>query len=98
MMRTEAEWEVDCCVHGYHIYKSNWMGEQLDCVRELLNTGDRFAVAVMKDGTRIATYHTTVGYLPQKSIYLPKLLNTTKTEHQLYKTGCQLAKHLYLQI
>ena len=62
MAGTKAEWEVSCCVHGYHIYKSIWtavVGEQLNCVREPLNVQDRFAVAVIKDGT-------VVGHLPQK--------------------------------
>ena len=37
-----AEWEVDSCVHGYHMYESIWaaaLGERIGCVREPFNTG-----------------------------------------------------------
>ena len=57
-----TEWEVDSCVHGYHVYEAIWaaaLGEQIGCVREPLNAMDRYAVALKKDGT-------VIGHLPQK--------------------------------
>ena len=50
------EWEVDSCVRGYHVYESIWeaaLGEQIGCTREPLNTNDRYAVALKKDGAVI---------------------------------------------
>ena len=57
-----AERELPCCVRGYHIYKTIWaatIGEELVCEREPTNAIDRYAVAVIKDGTII-------GHLPKK--------------------------------
>ena len=57
-----AEWEVDSCVGGYHVYESIWvaaLGEWIVCIRELLNSRDRYAVALKKDGV-------VIGHLPQK--------------------------------
>ena len=57
-----TEWEVDSCVHGYHVYEAIWaaaLGEQIGCVREPLNAMDRYAVALKKDGA-------VIGHLPQK--------------------------------
>ena len=57
-----AEWEVDSCVRGYHVYKSIWAaahGERIGCIREPLNTNDRYAVALKKGGA-------VIGHLPQK--------------------------------
>ena len=45
-----TEWEVDSCVHGYHIYEGIWaaaLGEQIGCIREPLNTMDSYAVALV---------------------------------------------------
>lgn len=57
-----AEWEVDSCARGYHVYESIWaaaLGEQVGCIREPLNANDRYAVALKKDGV-------VIGHLPQK--------------------------------
>ena len=57
-----TEWEVDSCVHGYHVYEGIWaaaLGEQIGCVREPLNAMDRYAVALKKDGA-------VIGHLTQK--------------------------------
>ena len=56
------EYEIPCCVHGYHIYKEIWevvIGERLTCKREDTNNHDRYAVAVIKD-------RTIVGHLPKR--------------------------------
>ena len=57
-----AEWEVDSCARGYHVYESIWAaahGERIGCIREPLNANDRYAVALKKDGA-------VIGHLPQK--------------------------------
>ena len=57
-------YEVESCIRGYHIYKDIWtstVGEHLDCVREINNPEDPYAVAVIK-----ASENTTVGHLPRK--------------------------------
>ena len=57
-----AETEVPSCVRGYHVYKDRWaasVGELLTCSREPTNASDRYAVAVVKDGS-------TIGHLPRK--------------------------------
>jgi len=46
-----AEWEVDCCVRGYHVYQSIWaavVGEHISCLRQPLNEWDRNTVALKK--------------------------------------------------
>ena len=52
-----------CCVFvAIHVYQAIWtaaVGQVLPCVREPANPDDRYAVAVMKDGT-------IVGHLPKK--------------------------------
>ena len=56
------EFEVPCCIRGYHIYRDIWaaiIGEELGCIREPTNVHDRYAVAVVKDGQII-------GHLPRK--------------------------------
>ena len=57
-----AEWEVDSCARGYHVYESVWAaahGERIGCITEPLNANDRYAVALKKDGA-------VIGHLPQK--------------------------------
>ena len=57
-----AETEVPSCVCGYHVYKDRWaaaVGDFLTCSREPTYTSDRYAVAVIKDGT-------TIVHLPRK--------------------------------
>ena len=56
------EYEVSCCVRGYHVYHHIWaaaVGEELICEREPTNDKDRYAVAVLKDGS-------IVGHLPKR--------------------------------
>ena len=66
-----AEREVDSCVRGYHVYESIWvasLGEQIVCIREPLNSRDRSAVALNKNGV-------VIGHLPQKySKFVHRLL------------------------
>ena len=53
---------MESCVRGYHIYNAIWsapLGEELQCQREIGNSSDLYAVAVLKDST-------TVGHLPRK--------------------------------
>ena len=47
------EYEIACCVRGYHIYRhirEATVGETLICKREPTNHNDRYAVAVLKAG------------------------------------------------
>ena len=53
---------MERCVRGHHIYKDVWspsLGEVLQCTRELENTKDRYAVAVVHRST-------VVGHIPRK--------------------------------
>ena len=57
-----AEWEMESCICGYHIYQSVWipvLGEDLIRLREPFNSVDRYAVCVKKDDDII-------GHLPKK--------------------------------
>ena len=56
-----AEWEMESCIHGYHIYQSVWMLvlKDLICLREPFNSVDKYAVCVKKDDDII-------GHLPKK--------------------------------
>ena len=52
------DYERECCIRGYHVYKEIWaaaLGEQLVCEREPYN---RYAVAVVKN-------RTVIGHLPR---------------------------------
>ena len=54
--------QISSMVRGYHVYKDVWVassGDILQCVRELSNRHDPYAVSVKKDGT-------IVGYVPRK--------------------------------
>ena len=45
--------EKECVIHGYPVYKEIWeatIGDELDCLWEPSNIVDRYAVAVMKSG------------------------------------------------
>ena len=56
-----SEFEYKSCIRDYHIYKDIWsstVGEHLICEREMLNSTDRYAVAVLKDDIII-------GHLPR---------------------------------
>ena len=60
-----TETEVPNCMRGYHVCKDGWaaaVGELLTCSREPTNASDRYAVAVIKDGTTIGHVH-----LPRKT-------------------------------
>ena len=46
--------DITSCVQGYHIYKEMWtavIGERFSCMRKLANTRNRYAVALLKNGT-----------------------------------------------
>ena len=48
-------YEQDNCIRRYHIYQKIWnaeVDEHLVCERELLNSSDRYAIEVLKDGYR----------------------------------------------
>ena len=57
---------VQSIICGYHEYKSIWdnpvNGEELNCVREIGNSHDQTAVAVMKE---IDSETKTVGHIPR---------------------------------
>ena len=56
------EFERDCCICGYHVYKEIWpaaMGEELKCDREPENWCDPYAVAVKRSWV-------VIGHLPRK--------------------------------
>ena len=49
-----VEYEWESCIRGHHIYYPVWtsyVGEQLVCVREPLNSVDRFAVFIQPHDT-----------------------------------------------
>ena len=61
-MESDVRYERNNCMHGYHIYLSILdavIREEFPCRRDTGNERDRYAVAVMKDGTII-------GHLPRK--------------------------------
>ena len=67
------EYDIACCVHGYHIYRHFWeaaVGETLICKREPTNHNDRNAVAVIKAGM-------IVGHLPKKISRVCTRINVT---------------------
>ena len=55
-------WEVDYVLRGYHVYKDRWepfIGEVLNCERELTNAHDLYSVAAVHQSKG------TVGHLPR---------------------------------
>ena len=61
-----AAYEVEFCIHGYHVYKDWWgalIGEGVLCEREPFNDEDRYAMAVLKDDT-------VVSHIPRKISWL----------------------------
>ena len=57
-MQQQESFSVEAMVRGYHIYRSVWeaaVGEQLNCIREVGNRSDTFAVAVVKANDTINT-------------------------------------------
>ena len=89
-----AEWEVDSCVRGYHVYESTWvaaLGERIVCIREPLNLRDRYAVALKKDGI-------VIGHLPQK---YPKFVHCLLEEEELSSALSQAQEgiqQIYLRV
>ena len=53
-LRMEA-FEVESCIRGYHVF----IGKELNCVQERINTKDLYAVAVIRRST-------VVGHVPRK--------------------------------
>lgn len=69
-----SQYSFPSCVRGYHIYQNVWIpynGEELECVRQLENVVDRYAVSVVKNlgSGRSAV----VGHLPCKISHLCSL-------------------------
>ena len=59
----EEDFKLPSCIRGHHVYKDVWtpiIGEVLQCVREVGNVVDRYAVGVIKND------NTTVGHLPKR--------------------------------
>ena len=57
-----ASFSIEAMVRGYHVYKHIWtavVGEEFPCRREVGNTFDPFAVAVMRDDT-------VIGHVPRR--------------------------------
>ena len=82
------DYERECCVRGYHVYKEIWaaaLGEQLVCEREPYNPSDRYAVAVVKN-------RTVIGHLPRTISRIAALFeerrNHTLYSHWKEKTLC----------
>ena len=46
MVGTAAKWEVDCCVHGYHIYKTPKMKNGNQYLLTLMCASTRFPEAI----------------------------------------------------
>ena len=63
-MDTEMDtFRLDSVVRGHHVYKNIWssmLGEELQCICEMGNVHDLYAVGIVKTGTG------TVGHLPKK--------------------------------
>ena len=62
MAMADREFVTDSMIRGYHIFRTIWdavIGESLQCVREVGNVEDRYAVAVQRGGM-------VVGHLPRK--------------------------------
>jgi len=47
----------DLLCEGYHVYSESWLGEELQCEREIGNMMDRYAVRVKKLGTSETVRH-----------------------------------------
>ena len=61
-MDADKQVYLSSCVHGYHIYNSNWGAiarEELQWVREIGNMKDRYPISVLR-------HSDVVGHLPQK--------------------------------
>ena len=54
MATGDAEYRIECCVHGYHVYHWIWyltIGEVLGTTHEWENEHDRYAVAALEEDT-----------------------------------------------
>ena len=68
--------EVESCVRGHHVYSSIWtpeLEEALVCERELDNTEDRYAVAVLKD-------EVIIGHIPRKILFFAPYLSQEEAQ------------------
>jgi len=86
--------EVESCVRGHHIYKqvlTPFIGEELTCTREIENTKDPFAVAVVR-------HSTVVGHVPWKDISRMCPVLSKEGTIQSKVTGSKLMAHLNLAI
>ena len=57
---THHEFVTDSMIRGYHIFRTIWdavIGERLQCVQEVGNVEDRYAMAVRRDDS-------VVGHIP----------------------------------
>ena len=62
MATIDCEFVTDSMIRGYHIFRTIWdavIGKSLQCVQEVGNVEDRYAVAIQRGDT-------VVGHLPQK--------------------------------
>ena len=76
--------QVESCVRGHHIYKYIFFGEVLQYTRELENTKDRYAVAVVR------IYRSTVvGHIPRKIAAASALFLASKGTICFEVTGTQ---------
>ena len=53
MLKWTITSKTTACIRRYHIYQNIWsaeVDEHFVCERELLNSSDRYVVAVLKDG------------------------------------------------
>ena len=54
-MNTEMDtFQLDSVIHRHHVYKNIWsslLGKKLECMREIRNVHDFYAVGVVKTGT-----------------------------------------------
>ena len=75
------EFIICSAIQGHHVYKDIWenptIGEELKCQREIGNSHDPLAVAVLK---QIDGHNTIVGHVSQRiSEYLPTVSTTFHT-------------------
>ena len=59
-------YEVDSIVHGHHVFKEIWtpfIGEDLECKRDVSDTRDAYAVGIMRQEETGST--AIVGHVPQ---------------------------------
>ena len=84
---THQKFVTNSMIRGYHIFRTIWdavIGEHLQCVREVGNVEDRYAVAVRRGDS-------VIGHIPQKISTLCSLfirrggtINCTVSGHRRY--------------